>query len=239
MGKVRSAPTGQANMRRERPNERTRAIVDPWTPSRERWRAAKPMSEAERQTASATLVLEPYDRVPVQIRPWDPRSVEVGARLVSSVERAVADVLPSAHAEHIGSSAVPEMVGKGVIDLQLAVAPVRLAAVVQALLDAGWQRRTNPGEFFPETRPMLRAAVTVDGTRYRAHLHLVVEGSPEVIAQIAFRDALRADGALRDRYAARKHDVVAAGTTDGNEYAKAKSDVIREALRALGFAPGD
>jgi GrpB-like predicted nucleotidyltransferase (UPF0157 family) len=195
------------------------------------------MSEAHREAPSATLVLEPYDRVPVQIRPWDPRSLDVGARLVERVERAVAEALPLPQAEHIGSSAVPEMVGKGVIDLQLPVPPVRLAAVVQALLDAGWQRRTNQGEFFPETRPMLRAAVTVDGTRYRAHLHLVVEGSAEVAAQIAFRDALRADGALRDRYAARKCAVVSAGTTDGNEYARAKSDVIREALRALGFDP--
>jgi GrpB-like predicted nucleotidyltransferase (UPF0157 family) len=126
------------------------------------------------------------------------------------------------------------MPGKGYVDLHLSVPPPHLPAAVEALLSAGWQRQVEAWRF-PDARPMLRAAVTRAETRYQAHLHLLPEGSRELETHLAFRDALRAGAALRDRYAARKRELVAAGTTDGADYAAAKSGVIEEALHALGF----
>ena len=59
----------------------------------------------------------------------------------------------------------------------------------------------QPGQDpFPPTRPMLVGSMVVDGTLFRIHLHVQPVGD-EVVRDLAFRDALRADPALMAAYA--------------------------------------
>jgi GrpB-like predicted nucleotidyltransferase (UPF0157 family) len=176
------------------------------------------------------LVLLPYSTVPAALREWDPRSADVATSLIEAL-RVVA---PELEAEHIGSSSVPGLAGKGYIDLQLATPPGRIPALTDALVATGWQRQRGAHAWPPE-RPMLIAELLAFDKRYRSHLHVVPVGAAELAAARVFRDALRAEPALRERYVAKKRAVLAAGITDGPAYAEAKGETVVEILQELGL----
>jgi hypothetical protein len=73
---------------------------------------------------------------------------------------------------------------------------------------------------------------------YRVHVHVVPSSSPEVAAMRGFRDALRADPALRHRFAALKRAIVEDGPVDPVSFTKTKHDWIAAALRRLGLSGG-
>ena len=101
--------------------------------------------------------------------------------------------------EHIGSTAVPGLPGKGIVDLVIATEPDDVPIVAEMLFDLGFG--PQPGQDpFPPTRPMLVGSMVVDGTLFRIHLHVQPRGD-EVVRDLAFRDALRADPALMAAYA--------------------------------------
>jgi GrpB-like predicted nucleotidyltransferase (UPF0157 family) len=175
--------------------------------------------------------IEPYCRVPIVVREADPRARGAAGRVIALIAAA----RPGAEAEHVGSSAVPGLVGKGTIDLLLPCPPEEIPAVTRDLLALGFQRQSIPTAF-PPTRPMLQGVVRHDGTSFRVHVHVVPEASPEVPAIRGFRDALLADPALREEYAALKRAIVADGTVDSVAFTKAKHGWIVGVLRRLGLA---
>jgi GrpB-like predicted nucleotidyltransferase (UPF0157 family) len=171
-----------------------------------------------------------YRRVPVQVHQADPDAPEVARRLIALI----ATRWPATPAEHVGSTAVPGLAGKGTIDLLLAAEPVDIAAITQVLLELGFQ--TQVPAAFPPTRPMLWGTFRHRGTDYPVHVHVVPAGSPEVAAMRGFRDALCADPVLRRRYAALKRAIVAGGPADPVAFTRAKHDWIAAALGQLGLA---
>jgi GrpB-like predicted nucleotidyltransferase (UPF0157 family) len=172
----------------------------------------------------------PYQRVPVQVYQADPRAPEVARRLIALI----ATRWPATPAEHVGSSAVPGLAGKNIIDLLLAAAPVDIAAITAALGGLGFQPQVPAA--FPASRPMLWGAFRHRGTDYPVHVHVVPASSPEAAAMRGFRDALRADPRLRRRYATLKRAIVAGGPVDPVAFTKAKHDWIAATLAQLGLA---
>jgi dephospho-CoA kinase len=181
-------------------------------------------------TGASTPPIGRYRRVPVQIHEADPDTPEVARRLIALISTR----WPGTPAEHIGSSAVPGLAGKNIIDLLLAAEPAHIPAITQALLELGFQPQVPAA--FPATRPMLWGAFRHGPTEYRVHVHVVPAGSPEVAAMRGFRDALRADPLLRRRYAALKRAIVEGGPVDPVTFTKAKHDWIVTALTQLGLA---
>jgi GrpB-like predicted nucleotidyltransferase (UPF0157 family) len=181
-------------------------------------------------TAEPQLPIGRYRRVPVKVHQADPDTPEVARRLIALI----ATRWPATPAEHVGSSAVPGLAGKGIIDLLLAAEPAQIPASTQALLELGFQHQRPAA--FPPTRPMLWGAVRHGATTYGVHVHVVPAGSPEVAAMRGFRDALRADPRLRRRYAALKRAIVAGGPADPVAFTKAKHDWIAATLIHLGLA---
>jgi GrpB-like predicted nucleotidyltransferase (UPF0157 family) len=177
--------------------------------------------------------IEPYEPAPVEVREHDPRAAAVAARLV----RLVRACRPGTPVEHVGSSAVPGLAGKGTIDLLVPAAEAEIPAIAEALVGIGFQRQTI-GEAFPPTRPMLQGVFRHDGRAYRVHVHVVPASSPEVTALRGFRDALRADPELRREYATLKRDIVTRGVTDSVAFSKAKHAYIVDALERLGYLEG-
>jgi GrpB-like predicted nucleotidyltransferase (UPF0157 family) len=175
--------------------------------------------------------IEPYCRVPIVVREADPRASEVADRVIALI----ADRRPGARAEHVGSSAVPGLAGKGTIDLLLPASPEEIPAVTRDLLDLGFQRQSIPTAF-PPTRPMLQGVIRHDGTSFRVHVHVIPESSPEVPAIRGFRDALLADPELRRQYEQLKRSIVGAGTVDSVAFSKAKHAWIVAALERLGLS---
>src|SRR6266508_236433 len=92
-------------------------------------------------------VIEAYHRAPVRVRDPDPQSPAVAASLAEMISSAV----PGLRAEHVGSSAVPDLAGKGTIDLLLPTPAERVAEVAEALQAMGFQPQSVP-QTFPETQ---------------------------------------------------------------------------------------
>jgi GrpB-like predicted nucleotidyltransferase (UPF0157 family) len=181
-------------------------------------------------TGASTPPIRCYLRVPVEVHQADPDAPEVARHLTALI----ATRWPATPAEHIGSSAVPGLAGKNIIDVLLAAQPAQIPAITQALLELGFQPQVPAA--FPATRPMLWGAFRHGPTTYRVHVHVVPAGSPEVAALRGFRDALRADPRLRRRYAALKQAIVRCGPVDPVTFTKAKHDWIVTALARLGLA---
>jgi 8-oxo-dGTP diphosphatase len=145
-----------------------------------------------------------------------PEWTEAGARLV----RSVADALgPLADAvEHVGSTAVPGLPAKPILDIGVRLAPqADIAAVVDALTTAGFVYRGDKGEFgrhlfVAETRSEFRVA----------HLHVIPHGDPQFDRYLVVREALRSDPEARDRYAAVKRDLAVRNATDSWAYTLGK-----------------
>jgi GrpB-like predicted nucleotidyltransferase (UPF0157 family) len=183
-------------------------------------------------TAASTPPIGPYRRAPVEVYQADPHAPEVARRLIALI----ATGWPATPAEHVGSSSVAGLAGKGIIDLLLPADPADIPAVTQALLELGFHPQLPA--VFPAGRPMLWGAFRHGPTDHRVHVHVVPASSPEVTAMRGFRDALRSDPILRCRYAALKRAIVAGGPVDPVVFSKAKHDWIAAALDQLGLTNG-
>jgi GrpB-like predicted nucleotidyltransferase (UPF0157 family) len=183
-------------------------------------------------TAAFKPPIGPYRRAPVEVHQPDPAAPEVARRLIALI----ATRWPGTPAEHVGSSAVAGLAGKGIIDLLLPAEPADIPAITQALLELGFQPQLPP--VFPASRPMLWGTFRHGPTNYRVHVHVVPASSPEVTAMRGFRDALRADPLLRRRYMALKRAIVAGGPVDPVVFSNAKHDWIAATLGQLGLTNG-
>ena len=126
--------------------------------------------------------------------------------------------------EHIGSTAVPGLDAKAIIDI-LAGCPPRAnrAEYVAALRQLGYEHK---GAFGIPGRNFFRR-----GSPRSHHVHMVSWSSAFWRDQLAFRDALRADSALRQEYATLKRDLAGVHADDVERYASAKGPFIRAVVR--------
>jgi len=171
------------------------------------------------------------------IAPPDPSWPAQAARLIARIKRAVGE---EAQVSHIGSTAVPDLPAKDVIDLMLAVATLDEAdAVAGRLAEAGFPRREGawfdnarnvPGATWPK-----RLHGSADPGR-PVNLHVRVTGSPGWRFALLMRDHLRAVPAARDEYAAAKQQS-REQHPDVGAYAEAKEPWLdREASAAESWA---
>ena len=172
----------------------------------------------------------PYCRVPIVVRDANAAAPEVARRVVELI----AKKRPGAVAEHVGSSAVPGLAGKGTVDLLLPTPPEEIPDVTEDLLALGFQRQAV-STAFPPTRPMLQGVIRHGDTSFRVHVHVVPATSSEVRALRGFRDALRADPVLREEYEELTRTIVDAGMVDSVAFSRAKHAWIVAALERLGL----
>jgi dephospho-CoA kinase len=171
----------------------------------------------------------------------DPAWPAEAARLMARVRAAAGDRMLAL--DHVGSTAVPGLAAKDVIDLQLVVADLvaadavagPLAAAGFARPDGEWWDDTSDGGTHPK-----RLHVACDPGR-AANLHVREAASAAVAEQLTFRDWLRAHDAERDAYAAVKRTAAEPDGVGGvgiEAYQAAKGPWVRAALlRALARAP--
>ncbi len=166
-----------------------------------------------------------YEVLPPAFHPHDPRAPDATA----AVAALITGREPALTVEHVGSSAVPGCGGKGILDLAVLYPEGGLEGAKAALAGLGFRPQTTRDPF-PETRPLRTGAVEFGGRSYRIHAHVIRAGCAEHLELARFRDALRADPALRVRYETVKRAVLSAGVRDGVDYAEAKSGFVREVL---------
>jgi len=165
----------------------------------------------------------------------DPSWPADAARLTARIGHALHGH-PGLVAHHIGSTAVPGLPAKNVIDLMLGVRTLAEADDIAPLLaEAGFPRRAGewtdnargiPGETWPK-----RMHGNADPGR-PAKLHVRVIGSPGWRFALLMRDHLRAVPEARDDYAAAKADLAARHADDAYAYTEAKEPWFDREARA-------
>jgi GrpB-like predicted nucleotidyltransferase (UPF0157 family) len=177
---------------------------------------------------STRIVLMPYNA------DWRARFLAMGQRL----RRALGD--DALRIDHEGSTAVPGLVAKPVIDIQVTVASLEPPdRIISALEPIGVSfRGDNPDR----TKLLFTGDFRGVGM---ANVHVRPAGSFGEQFQLLFRDFLRADARARARYGDEKEKLAANPWITVDEYAEAKGDVIwaivRDATRwaaATGWTPG-
>ena len=179
-----------------------------------------------------SLPISPYERRAAQVRPWDPRALDVAVRVIAIIGAA----RPDLHVEHIGSTSVPGLPGKGIVDLGTDADAADIPAITAAMYELGFGPQPGPNPW-PPTRPMHVGAIEHDGDEFRIHFHVHPRGSGDLAKDLRFRDALRADPALVEGYARVKEEIVdrAGGPLDGVIYQAEKGGWILEVYDRLGI----
>src|SRR5258705_1141785 len=123
--------------------------------------------------------------------------------------------------QHFGSTAIPGMPAKPIIDVLAGVKSRTVAdSLVEPLLHSGYTTSAEFNATLTDRRWFMRWA---HGRRTH-HLHLVVLGGIQWRRRLRFRDMLRSDTKLAHRYALLKEEVAAQHRTDPEAYTRAKSE---------------
>lgn len=158
---------------------------------------------------------------PIHLAEYDPEWEVWFAREADRIRTALGT--RAVQVEHVGSTSVPGLAAKPIIDIVLTVADSSDEAAYTAALEvAGYELRIRePGWF--EHR-------LFKGPDTDVNVHVFSVGCPEVGRMLRFRDHLRADRADRDLYERTKRELAACRWRYVQHYANAKSDVVAEIM---------
>ena len=136
--------------------------------------------------------------------------------------------------EHVGSTAVPGLCAKPIVDLDVVIgADVDFAAVTEALQRLGYE---HEGDLGIEGREAFRLTSAAPSERDH-HLYVCREDARELLRHIEFRDRLRAEPALAAEYAELKRTLASRFRNDREAYTVAKAEFVERALREKRDAP--
>lgn len=129
--------------------------------------------------------------------------------------------------EHAGSTSVPGLTAKPIIDILLVVHDsADEASYVPALTAAGYRLVIRDAGWFEHR--------LLKGPDTDINLHVFTVGAAEIDRMLRFRDRLRNDAGDRELYARTKRDLARREWRHVQHYAEAKSDVVREILERAG-----
>ncbi len=201
--------------------------------------------------------------VTIDIAPYDPswpdRFAEIGASLRAVLEPLLGDRLTGVH--HIGSTSVPGLAAKPIIDVQVSIRGFRPWA--RTGLPAPETPAEHPSREHVGEDPALVDAIESADLRWlgdwcwdhrkwlfhrpegmRVNCHVRREGCVSQQQSLLFRDRLRADDEARRRYEDVKRDLSTREWPSMDAYSSAKGDVIWATLREAdgwsmyGWRPG-
>lgn len=159
---------------------------------------------------------------PIVVVDYDPNWPVVFEWLRDRAGNALRDL--TSRIEHIGSTSVPELAAKPIIDLVVIVAPEDVATAITRLVSIGYQHQGSLGV---EGRDAFKGMP--DDPPH--HLYLSPIYSEELRAQLTFRDRLRTDADLAARYEMLKRSLAARYRNDRIGYTEAKTQFVVEATR--------
>ncbi|WP_157873711.1 GrpB family protein [Kineococcus radiotolerans] len=161
---------------------------------------------------------------PAVVVDYDPHWREDFDMLRSCLHPLVADVALSI--EHVGSTAVPGLAAKPIIDVDVVVADEHASrAAVHALASGGW---TPEGDLGIPGRQALQARPDLP---YH-HLYVVIDGSQPHLDHVLLREHLRCHPAAAAEYGALKKRIAPLLRTDRQAYLEAKSELVQRLLAA-------
>ncbi len=131
--------------------------------------------------------------------------------------------------EHIGSTAVPGLGGKGIIDIMIAVPKDQMEIISQQAQKAGYIFRPLAST---ETRLFLRTEYPEDFSKENAyHLHVTFLESADWREAIAFRDYLITHPEVLNRYSEVKSKAAQEANENTDKYKSIKGTVLKEIIQ--------
>lgn len=191
-----------------------------------------PMSQAASEEAlrAVTIGELAVHGGPVTLLDYDPEWPVLFEREAARIRAALGD--RARLVAHVGSTSVPGLAAKPIIDVVLAVPDSSdEAAYVPPMEAAGFVLRIREPEWFEHR--LFR------DTDPSANIHVFTEGAAEIGRMLRFRDWLRSHDDDRLLYERTKRELAARDWKYVQHYADAKTDVVAEIMaRALGDGAG-
>lgn len=166
----------------------------------------------------------------IEVVDWSPDWAVQFDEVASVLREALTGL--DATVEHVGSTSVPGLAAKPVLDVDVIVDAPDVPAAVAALESVGYEHRGDLGvtgrqAFFAPDPP-------------RRHVYVCAAGTTNVRNHLAVRDVLRTRDDLRDAYASVKRALAADPAMDIDTYLAGKSAVLQEVLEVSGeFSDGE
>lgn len=228
-------------------DEQRRAVADVWLDNsasqEELVAAARRLWEHRIVPFAHNVAARRTVTAPVELKPSDPVWTDQARRIVDRLRTTCGH--HAVRVDHIGSTSVPELAAKDVIDVQVTVPSLDVADELdEALTTAGYPRlvhitgdepkpgpRSTVAEFDGKSLWDKRIHAAADPGR-PANIHVRVDGWPNQQFALLFPEWLRANADVGDEYVAVKRDAVSA-----RNYAEAKEPWFRDAYpRAWAWA---
>ncbi|KAA0096140.1 dephospho-CoA kinase [Mycolicibacterium sp. P1-18] len=232
-----SEADARARIAAQASEEQRRAVADVWldnsgtaeeltAAARALWQdRIAPFAHNLQQSTPATALTRLVPADPT----WPDQAARIAARLRTTCgHRAI-------RVDHIGSTAVPGLDAKDVVDVQVTVASLDVAdELADALLAAGYPKVDGPTADVAHTDDVAswqkRLHASADPGR-PTNVHLRVDGWPNQRFALLFRDWLLANEDVRAEYLALKRSVAAEGHETSGDYAEAKEPWLVDAYR--------
>jgi D-alanyl-D-alanine dipeptidase len=163
------------------------------------------------------LIVTPYDPA------WPDRFLEIRALLAGALGELALGI------EHVGSTSVPGLASKPILDIDVVIREGALPKVIEALETLGFEHQ---GDLGVDGREAFKAKGEDAACKAWAahHLYVCVEGTAELLRHLAFRDHLRANPIAASRYAELKTELAAKYPWDRLRYNDAKEPFVKEIL---------
>ncbi|MEV6494791.1 GrpB family protein [Actinoplanes sp. NPDC051633] len=163
----------------------------------------------------------------IEVHEYDPAWPEHARRAIDELTTAAGGWLTVI--EHIGSTSVPGLAAKPIIDLMAAAQTLDDPAAEEAVVALGYRRM--------EFQMPQRLSFKRYGPEIGYHLHVVLASSWDTRNQRLFRDHLREHPADRDAYAELKR-TLAGATHEGDSYTRAKTALVQRIVDAARDSRG-
>ncbi len=164
----------------------------------------------------------------VEIAEYDPQWTTKFARERDRLRASLGDWL-SGPIEHVGSTAVPGMPAKPVIDIMVPVRSLEHSRPAIPVLE-----QEHGYTYWPYKADVMHWLCKPSEYVRTHHVHLIPRDSALFRDRLFFRDSLRAEPELRDRYERLKRDLAARFSEDREAYTQAKAPFIMEVLGRQG-----
>ena len=182
-------------------------------------------SEREAELKAVRLGKLEEHNAPIELVDYDPAWPALFQHEVEKIRRALGD--RALGIEHAGSTSVPGLAAKPIIDIVLTVADsADEDAYVPALESAGYVLAIREPDWYEHR--------ALKGTDPRVNLHVFSEGCLEIDRMLGFRDHLRTNREDRELYERTKRELAAGDWKYVQDYADAKTAVIEEIIARAG-----
>ncbi len=166
------------------------------------------------QSMKAAKESAPYA---IEYHTYDPHLPDVFEQIKRLIQNAAGPVL----VEHVGSSSIPGVGGRNVLDIAVPAAEAHHEDIRKAMYALGFE--DSP---FPHYLPLLVGQISHEGRNYQILLYVVSPKSPVLSDWLRFRDHMRVHPEDAQAYCVAKLEAVASGKEEGGDYQEAKNPFL-------------